>query len=168
MKTRLFEPLLNLWNTLQPRERLVVAGGGVILLALLCYAVVWAPLQHELSRLRADVPKQRAQLALMQAQARQVARLRASTRSSVGAGNLLTGLEQSAQQLGVRENITRMEPDGTNTVRLSLDSVNFNTLLSWLADLQSKGGIRTETATITAQPDPGLVDARLLVRGSGS
>jgi general secretion pathway protein M len=162
-----FDRLRNTWNSLQSRERLVVGVGAAILLALLGYSIVWAPVQRDLSNLRIDVPKQRTQLALMRVQAKQVAQLRGSAPAKIASGNLLTKLEQSAQNRGVRENITRMEPDETNSVRLSLDSVDFNALLRWLKELQTQNGIRPETATITARSDQGLVNARLLMRGPG-
>jgi general secretion pathway protein M len=162
-----FDRLRNTWNSLQSRERLVVGVGAAILLALLGYSIVWAPVQRDLSNLRIDVPKQRMQLALMRVQAKQVAQLRGSAPAKIASGNLLTKLEQSAQNRGLRENITRMEPDETNLVRLSLDSVDFNALLRWLKELQTQNGIRPETATITTQSDPGLVNARLLMRGPG-
>ncbi len=159
--------LRNAWNSLQSRERLVVGVGAVILLALLGYGVVWAPVQRDLSNLRTDVPKQRTQLALMRVQAKQVTQLRSSAPAKIASGNLLTKLEQSAQNRGLRGNITHMKPDETNAVHLSLDCVDFNALLRWLKELQTQNGIRPETATITSQPDPGLVNARLLMRGSG-
>lgn len=167
MNVPLFDRLRSAWNSLQSRERLIVGIGAIILLILLGYGVVWDPVQRDLSRLRIDVPKQRTQLALMRAQAKQVAQLRRSTPANIASGNLLTKLEQSAQIRGLRENITRMEPDETNSVRLSLDSVDFNALLRWLKELHTQNGIRPETATITAQSEPGLVNARLLMRGPG-
>ena len=167
MNIPLFDRLRNAWHSLQSRERLIVGIGAVILLALLGYSIVWAPVQRDLPNLRIDVPKQRTQLALMRVQAKQVAQLRGSAPAKIASGNLLTKLEQSAQNRGVRENITRMEPDETNSVRLSLDSVDFNALLRWLKELQTQNGIRPETATITAQSDQGLVNARLLMRGPG-
>ena len=95
---------------------------------------------------------------------------RASTMATTNtpSGNLLSTLERSALDRGLRRNITRMAPDGSAGVRLALDGVGFNTLLRWLTDLQQGSGVRVESATITAQSDPGVVDARLLLRRPGA
>ena len=61
-----------------------------------------------------------------------------------------------------------MEPDGTNGARLSLDGVHFNALITWLASLQSQGGVRIEKATFEAQATAGTVNARLVLRGAGA
>jgi len=61
-----------------------------------------------------------------------------------------------------------MEPDGTSGARLSLDGVDFNALIGWLANLQNQGGVRIEKATFEAQAAAGTVNARLTLRGAGA
>ncbi|MFQ5754641.1 MAG: type II secretion system protein GspM [Acidiferrobacterales bacterium] len=168
MEAPLFERILSLWRTLEPRERLVITAGSIIALVMLFYTFLWMPVQRDLTRLRVDVPKTQTQLARMQLQARQVTRLQAGTTTATPSGNLLSTLERSALDRGLRRNITRMEPDGSAGVRLALDGVGFNTLLRWLTDLQQRSGVRVESATITAQSSPGIVDARLLLRRPGA
>jgi general secretion pathway protein M len=161
-----FEPLRSRWHLLQPRERVILAGGAVVALFLLGYALIWAPLQRDLTRLRASVPQARLQLKSMQAQAQQIARLRNSKRVRTDSASLLTQLDRSAQQRGLRQYITRMEPEGQDAVRVALDRVSFNTLIAWLADVQQQSGVRLDTATITAHTDAGIVSARLLLRAT--
>lgn len=168
MEPPVLERLFSLWGSLEPRERLVIVGGVLVALVMLCYTFLWMPVQRDISRLRTSVPEERAQLALMQIQARRVARLRASAVTTHGAGTLLARLERSALERRLRQNITRMEPAGTHAVRLALDEVNFEALLRWLADLQYETGVHTESATITAQANPGIVNARLLLRAPGT
>lgn len=164
----LYDRLLSGWRGLQPRERVIIAVGSITALILVCYTLVWTPVQRDLARLRVSVPKAQAQLDLMRAQAHQIARLRAGASPTGTTGDLLTKLERSALARGLRQHITSMEPDGDNAARLSLDAVNFNALLSWLADLQQQSGVRADTATITAQPDAGIVNVRLLLRRPGA
>ncbi|MFQ5935696.1 MAG: type II secretion system protein GspM [Acidiferrobacterales bacterium] len=163
-----FEELRNYWRSLQRRERLMIAGGGALALVMSGYALLWAPLQRDLSRLHRMVPAERVQLLTMRVQAREISRLRAGGPAAGGTDNLLTTLERSAQEHGLREYITRMEPDAGSGVRVSLDAVAFNTLLEWLADLQRQAGVRAQTATITAQAGAGVVNARLLLHPAGT
>jgi type II secretory pathway component PulM len=154
-------------RNLTPQQQLIYLGGAAAVLLIL-YLSLWLPVLHELSRLRTAVPQEKTQLAQMQVQAMEVNQLRASGRMPTAGGNLLARLEQSATVSGIRGRITRMEPDGSNGARLSLDSVDFNALISWLGNLQAQGGVRVEKATFETQPTAGTVNARLTLRGSGT
>jgi general secretion pathway protein M len=154
-------------RNLTPRERLIYLGGAAAVLLIL-YLSLWLPVQRELSRLRTTVPQEKTQLAQMQVQAMEVNQLRASGRLPVAGGNLLARLEQSATANGIRSRITRMEPDGSNGARLSLDGVDFNAVIGWLSTLQTQGGVRVEKATFETQPTAGTVNAHLTLRGAGT
>ncbi|MHB8729130.1 MAG: type II secretion system protein GspM [Sulfuricaulis sp.] len=154
-------------RALPPREQLLYLGGAAALLLVL-YLSIWLPIQHDLARLRVAVPKEKIQYAQMQVQAMEMNQLRASGRRPLAGGNLLANLEQSATASGLRGRISRMEPDGVNGARLSLDAVDFNALISWLANLQSQGGVRVEKATFEPLPAPGTINAKLTLRGAGA
>jgi general secretion pathway protein M len=168
IKSALSKLSLERLRALPPRDQLLYLGGAAVLLLIL-YLSLWLPVQHELARLRVAVPREKIQYAQMQVQSMEVNQLRASGRRPLTGGNLLANLEQSATANGLRSHISRMEPDGANGARLSLDGVDFNALISWLADLQNQGGVRVEKATFDAQPTaPGTVSARLVLRGAGA
>lgn len=152
-------------RNLPPRLQIIYFGSAAAVLLIL-YLSLWLPMQRELSRLRTTVPREKVQLAQMQVQAMEVNQLRASGRLPMSGGNLLATLEQSATAGGLRQRISRMEPDGANGARLSLDGVDFNALISWLANLQSQGGVRVDKATFEPLPAPGTVNARLTLRGA--
>jgi type II secretory pathway component PulM len=154
-------------RNLPQRERWMVIGVAAGLLILL-YLALWLPWQVEINQLRTTVPQEKIQLAQMRVQAMEISQLRASGRVPLAGGNLLANLEQSATANGIRGRITRMEPDGANGARLSLDGVHFNALITWLASLQSQGGVRIEKATFEAQTAAGTVNARLVLRGAGA
>lgn len=160
------EPWRARWEELAPRERRAVAIAASVFVLFLLYALVWSPMQSELARLRTGVPKTRAQLALMESQAREVAQLRARAPTATQSGNLLSTLEQSAVSQGLRQSITRIDPEGNNAAHVSFDTVGFNALLTWLNDLQGQG-IRVDNATIQRRDAPGTVSVRLLLRAPG-
>jgi type II secretory pathway component PulM len=159
-------PLDRLRN-LPQRERWMVIGAAVGVVILL-YLSLLLPWQAEIRKLRMTVPQEKIQLAQMRVQAMEISQLRASGRMPLAGGNLLANLEQSATDNGIRARITRMEPDGANGARLSLDGVHFNALITWLASLESQGGVRIEKATLEAQAAAGTVNARLVLRGAGA
>jgi type II secretory pathway component PulM len=167
IKQMLSQISLDRLRNLPQRERWMVIGvavGAVILL----YLSLWLPWQAEIRKMRTAVPQEKIQLAQMRVQAMEISQLRASGRVPLAGGNLLANLEQSATANGIRARITRMEPDGTNGARLSLDGVHFNALITWLASLQNQGGVRIEKATFEAQAAAGTVNARLVLRGAGA
>jgi general secretion pathway protein M len=162
-----YQRALAYWRGLAPRERLLLGAGGALAAILLLYALLWTPLQRDLDRLRANLPHEYEQLQWMRAQAGRIKVLRASP-PVVPSGGLLSFVEQSAQAYSIRPNIKRVEPQGQNAVSLAIDGVAFNSLIEWLANLQKQGGVRIENASLEPQPTPGVVNARLLLRGAGS
>ncbi|MHB1140913.1 MAG: type II secretion system protein GspM [Sulfuricaulis sp.] len=167
LKATLRNVSLDRLRNLPQRERWMVIGVAAALLLLL-YLSLWLPWQSQIKKLRVSVPQEKIQLAQMRVQAMEISQLRASGRVPASGGNLLANLEQSATANGIRGRITRMEPDGANGARLSLDGVHFNALITWLASLQGQGGVRIEKATFEAQATAGTVNARLVLRGGGA
>lgn len=152
-------------RNLPPRQQITYFGGAAAVLLIL-YLSLWLPMQRDLSRLRTAVPREKVQLAQMHVQAMEVNQLRASGHQPMSGSNLLATLEQSATASGLRQSISHMEPDGANGARLALDGVDFNALISWLANLQSQGGVRVDKATFDPSPAPGTVNARLTLLGA--
>ena len=157
------EPYMNWWRNLPPRERWIATLGAAVLAFALAYFALWAPIKRDLVKLQKAVPENRSKLALMRAQAQQVANMRGQAPRTSASGNLLSTLEQSANAKGLRQAITRMEPEGNDGARLHFDEVSFNSLASWLAELQTQG-VRVDTATVQRRPQPGMVSARVAVR----
>lgn len=165
-KPAFLDPYLARWRELEARERRLLTWGGAALVLFLLYALIWAPLRADLDHLRSSVPQNQTKLALMRAQALEVAQLRSRTPTSTPGGNLLSTVEQSAMNRGLRQSMTRIEPEG-NAARVTFEEVNFNSLVTWLAELQAQG-VRVENANLQRRPNVGLVSARLVLRGAGA
>lgn len=160
------EPYLARWRELPAQQRRLAIVGAALLGVAMLYSLVWSPMQNELAGLRESAPKERNKLAVMQAQAQEVAELRASGKLMAGrGGNILATLEQLATTRGMRSNITRMEPEGANGAQVTLEAAHFNGLLSLLHDLQTQNGVRVENASLEAHATTGHVNARLTLRG---
>jgi len=147
---------------LTAREKLVLGAGSAAALGIVLYALLWVPWQQELERLRQEVPEKARTLAWMKAQAPRAEALVREAAS--GQGNsaglpLLTQLERSANNAGIREYITRMSPgDEPDQVRVWMDDAGFDGWLRWLQSLQETG-ISVAEANIDRAGD-NVVDIR--------
>ena len=161
---RAMETVRNAWLRLAPRERQVIALGSALVAAVAAYLIVLAPFTRSLASLRVEVPKLEAHIAVMREQATLVERLRRSGSARTPAAKLPAVAEQAAESHGLRVTITRIEPEGTNGVRIALEGAPFNAMVAWLAELQQRSGLRVETAAIDAIEAAGTVNARLTLR----
>lgn len=164
MKTELLNPLRDQWGKLAASERRLAMIGGLLVGATLLFVLLWLPMQKELKRLRVSVPEERTQLQRMRLQAASIQPLRARSGTKPAAGTLVTVIEQSATARGLRGFVSRMEADGSNGVQLTLDAVPFNSLVSWLSDLQDSHSLLIESASLDAHTAPGTVNAKLKLR----
>jgi len=164
MKTEFLNPLRDQWNKLAPGERRLAIAGSIVVGIALLYVLLWLPVQKELARLRVSVPEERVQLQRMRLQAASIQPLRARSGAKPAAGTLLSVIDQSASARGMRSFVTRMEADGSSGVQLTLDAVPFNSLISWLADLQDSHSLLIENASLDAHTAPGTVNAKLKLR----
>jgi general secretion pathway protein M len=149
---------------LEPRERLLVGGGAVLLVLLMLYLVVWAPVAGKYSSLKENVAGQQETLAWMLEASGQIRALQGSTKGSAAGGldgrSLLAVVDQSARSGGLGTAIKRIEPDGTKAVKVWLEGVAFDPMIVWLGQLARR--YRIEPTIITLEPvGGGRVNARL-------
>lgn len=167
MNSDFLEPYKQRWLALQPRERTILIAGTAFLFIFFVYAGIWAPASKRISKLRTAVPKAEQDLAQMQVNAAQIKRLQIRKPSKRKTGSVLTRLEKTAVSKGLRKNISKMEPDGSDRVRLTIEEISFNDMISLLADLQKQSGLRVESLTLDSNADnPGIVSARMALHGN--
>ena len=154
------------WNGLPAPTRQWVVAGVVVIAALLLYSAVWLPLGRDLDRLRVTVPREAEQLNWMRAQTPTAKTMR--TRMTATTGPALPTIEQSATARGVRAYIVKLDAEGNNGARLTIEAAPFNALMVWISEMQASQGILIDDATIEAHATPGLVNARLRLRTGGT
>jgi general secretion pathway protein M len=153
---------------LAPRERALVAAAAATVVVALLFLLVWEPLHDGVKRLRTEVAVTQALVAEL-AQARSLV---LSGRGGIGViqgqgRSLLAIVDQTGKENGLGGAITRMQPEGDNTVRIWLEQADFVAVLRWLALLENSYGVAVVEAAIDREAQPGLVRARLgLVRGA--
>lgn len=153
------------WDGLGTRERFIVIAGTLVLAPLLLWAILWRPLVGAVDALEQEVAVQRENLHWMQNAAGELQRLRgAGTQGSAGLGgrSLLAVVDQSARTAGLGAGLQRIEPDGADAVRVRLEGIPFDTLVTWLDQLSQQAGVLASLVSIErGTAGPGQVNVRL-------
>jgi len=146
-----------------PRERMVLFAGGLILLVLLGYGLMYKPLDEARAGLAKRLPGERAELRLMRVQAAEIQRLRTRMGDS-GKGGLEQRVKSSAAAFGLGGNITQFATLADNQIQLSTQALPANTWIDWLSDLERQG-VTVVRCQITAGEQGGLARLELTLTG---
>ena len=156
------------WFTgLALRERTMVSIAAVVVVLALVYAVAWGPLASSVSRLQQSVEEQQALKQWMQQSAAEVNQLRGAAGSSDDHRSLLAVVDQTSKQSQLGPAVKRIEPDGQELVRVSLEQASFDDMVTWLGSLQRSFGVGVADVSIDRQADSGRVNARITLKRSG-
>ena len=149
------------WNNLQARERSIVSVGGGLLMLMVLYLFIWEPWHQAISQYRESLPQKRADLQWMKAQADLASRFKGIKTSDETSGQpLLTVVESTAQQAGLRNNIKQMTPgDKPGEVKVWLSQISFDKWLLWSETIKNNEAIEVESADIQ-QLELGFVEVR--------
>lgn len=148
---------------LEQRERIVVAGGAVIVLIALFYSLVWEPLDTGQKTLSAEVANWQRSLAELKP-------LKGLQSTASGNAPVLTNAEQQTPVVivdqtlrarGLDRALKRSQPTTSNGIRVEFDSVAFDELVLWLGDLSSQYGMQVTSGSMStsSQTGPGRINA---------
>ena len=145
------------------RERMFLLAGGLILLVLLGYGLLYVPQNEARAKLAKRLPAERAELRLMRVQAAEIQRLRTRMGDS-GKGGLEQRVKSSAATFGIGGSFAQFVTLANDQVQLSTQPLPTNTWIDWLADLERQG-VMVVRCRITASEQAGLARLELTLTG---
>ncbi|MGB5717609.1 MAG: type II secretion system protein M [Gammaproteobacteria bacterium] len=157
------------FDSLEARERLMVAAGAALLVLFLLYVLVWSPIHSGYDALRNSVEEQRTTALWMRESAQTLTSLkRNSGKAAQGLGgkSLLSVADSTARAGGLGTALKRVEPEGKDSVRVWLDGAPFDVLVKWLGTLSIIHGVSAESATLERSDATGRVNARLTLQAT--
>lgn len=157
----LIDVLANRWQGLQTREQKILRYSVVFLGLLLFYLLIIDPVYS--GRDDAEQRLRSAQEAYSIAQ-RQAVDLKAASSNpqTQPSGSLLTEVESSAQQQGLRNTLKRLQPSGNDQIQVSLEGASYDQLMRWLGNLHQQG-IRAQRVDIQPDRTSDLLGVQLLL-----
>jgi general secretion pathway protein M len=161
--------ILEWFEQLAPRERIMVAACGVVVVIALLWLAVIQPIFAGSARLEERVAEKQAQLTSLQEIASQVRPGQASQRSSVQGRNesIVVIIDRTTRNRQLAAYLKRNQPEGDTVVRLRLEGAPFDVLVEWIGELQQTYGMTAATANVDLAGS-GRVNCTLLLSRTGS
>ena len=156
--TRLLPLAVTAWLAARnPRERLLLGAGAVVLALAVLVLGVWQPL-------RANRDAELARIARYDRTLAAVSQLPATARPVADPRPIATILAQTAAAQGL--SILRLDTPKAETATLTLQDAPFETLVLWIDGLNRDSGLAITSATIRRTEVPGTVSADLSLERS--
>ncbi len=165
-----FEPLERWLGTLNARERNLVFAGAIFLFISLFYLAVWDPVFSTLETAKLQNQSQRELLSWMKsasAEARALQSAGAALNNRSKNESLSTLAERSALSSGTKAFIRKLESD-KDGVKVQLDQADFDRIIFWLHDMQSKYGIYASSILVEPHKEKGAVNVRITLERTAS
>ena len=152
------------WKARQPRERWLLAGAAALVVVVMPYVAVWEPLAERRAELDSEVDELRQDLAWMRGAAEEIEALEgegaAAAEPVTDEESLLSLVDRGAQQAGLDDHLSRVQPEGDGTLRVWMDGAPFDDVMAWLGRLQ-RSGVAIEAMRVERTDQEGVVDVRL-------
>lgn len=165
-----FEPLERWLGTLNARERNIVIAGAIFLLISIFYLAVWDPVFSTLESAKQQNQSQRELLNWMKSAAVEARGLQSSgaaLNNRLQNESLSSLAERSALSSGTKAFIRKLESD-KDGVKAQLEQADFDRIIFWLHDMQSKYGIYASSILVEPHKEKGAVNARITLERTES
>jgi len=164
------QQLKDKFNALQPRERIVIIAGAILVLVVAVYVLALAPLYSAVNAQAKRVAQKEGDLAWMRSVAGEVAVLGANAPTQPGRSNesMVVLIDRTARECGLGASLTGQTPNGERGIRVRLEGAEFDKLMVCLGTLQQVHSVDVETASIDRTAKPGLVNANLVLTRVGA
>ncbi|CCQ12762.1 General secretion pathway protein M [Pseudoalteromonas luteoviolacea B = ATCC 29581] len=149
---------LNYWHGLKDQEQRLLLIAGIVFVFFVLVMGIIKPLNEGLEKASKE---RQQQIELVAWVDESVAKLKAGAPKQVSSSGSISQVVNSTRG---RYNITisKMQPTD-NSLRLTIDSVEFNKLISWLDELVQRHGVLVENLELSQDTQPGFVRISRLV-----
>ncbi len=152
------EQLVNYWRSLKEQEQQLVMIAGAVFVIFVLVMGIFRPLNNAIEKAEQDNIKQQELLAWV---GESIIKLKASGSARVTNDRSLSQIVNSTRNR-YQITISKMQPND-NSLRLTIDSVEFNKLVEWLDELVNSQGVLIENLDLSKDDKSGFVRVSRLV-----
>jgi len=149
------------WETLETREQNSLKILSVAVSIFVLYFAIWSPAQSFMETEQQLLEERKGLLSLVKSSQKQLARSNStgSTARTMNSQQLVSTVTNMAR--GQKLQLKRFEPSGENKVKVWVEDVSFDVLVTWLGKLEKSVNVTVEQISVEKQDKPGVVSARL-------
>ena len=146
------------------RERAIVAIALLVVIVLGVHAFVIEPYLERVTAIHQEIEQQNTDLVWMKSA---VARLPArgvanSANKQAISGTLANFIDQVVRRQGLSEQLSQISPIGIDEIRMRYKAVDFNRLVSFIAQVNTSG-LEVRDIRILPANIPGIVDSNIVL-----
>jgi general secretion pathway protein M len=146
------------WQNLKPNEQLLLKCAAAIFTLFVIVMLIIRPLNNKIEKAEKALVQQQELAHFVKQSA---AKIKGSGQGKVAAsGSLSQIINASSRRAQI--NISKMQPKD-DTLRLTIESVEFNKLMPWLESLVEQSGLTISAIDINRGAEPGMVSISRLV-----
>ena len=152
------------FESLESRERVLVAIGALFVLGAVFYVAVWQPLDTGQKTLAANVDSWERSLAeLRPLKSMQPVNGAAPTPTSGRMQTPVVIVDQTLRARGLDRALQRSQPTTSDGIRVEFEDVSFDDLVLWLGDLSNQYSMQVAAGSFSAssRSGPGRINATL-------
>ncbi|WP_462170762.1 type II secretion system protein GspM [Pseudoalteromonas xiamenensis] len=152
------EKALKYWHGLKEQEQRLLLVAGSVFVIFVLFMGIFKPLNQGIEKALKDRQQQTELVAWVK---ESVVKLKAVQPKQAQSGGSLSQIVNSTRSR-FNINISKMQPSD-NSLRLTIDSVEFNALISWLDEMVNRHGVLIENVELGQDTQPGFVRVSRLV-----
>jgi len=147
------------YANLDAREQKIVGIGAVVLAVLLLLGGILLPLESAVSTAVKTRESRREDLAWMRVNAAEIQSGSATLTADTGEAPVVL-VDRVGREAGLGTALRGTQPSGTG-VRVQLEAAPFDTLITWLANLDEHYGLAIDSISVDRAARPGVVNANI-------
>lgn len=140
------------FDTLEARERIFVGVGTAVVVVVIVYGLLWAPVARKHAALQADVAMWQSSLADLRVLAASTGTAPAAATTPTPARNNQSPIivvDQTLRSRGLDRYRRSSRPTTSNGIRVEFEDVSYDELVRWLGDLSQQYGMHVQASSFT-------------------
>lgn len=152
------QQVVSYWRGLKEQEQKLLIVAGVIFIVFVLVMGIFKPLNQAVSDAETKLKRNHE---LVNWVGQSVSKLKSSSPAQVISGGNISQIVNNTRGR-FQIDISKMQPSG-ESLRLTIDDVEFNKLVAWIDELTNKHGVKVENLDLTQGNLPGFVRVSRLV-----